>query len=67
MKGIIWHAETEGMTFDEIDVPADNSDEVNEWRASLVETVAEYDDKSDGKVGDLYHYEAEMHEAIRKR
>src|SRR5438477_4912745 len=32
MKGIIWHMETEGMTFDEIDVPADMLDEVNHWR-----------------------------------
>ncbi|HCT21803.1 MAG TPA: elongation factor G, partial [Chitinophagaceae bacterium] len=45
MKGIIWHMETEGMTFDEIDVPADMIDEANEWRQSLVEAVAEYDDK----------------------
>jgi elongation factor G len=27
MKGIIWHMETEGMTFDEIDVPADMVEE----------------------------------------
>ena len=45
MKGIIWHMETEGMTFDEIEVPADMLEEAKEWRASLVEAVAEYDDK----------------------
>jgi elongation factor G len=44
MKGIIWHMETEGMTFDEIPIPADMVDEANEWRAHLVEAVAEYDD-----------------------
>src|SRR5574343_953189 len=44
MKGIIWHAETEGMTFDEIDVPADMIDDVKHWRQNLIEAVAEYDD-----------------------
>src|SRR5436189_5425058 len=45
MKGIIWHMETEGMTFDEIPVPADMLEEANHWRAQLVEAIAEYDDK----------------------
>src|SRR5690348_10098820 len=44
-KGIIWHMETEGMTFDEVPVPDDMKAEAEEWRASLVEAVAEYDDK----------------------
>ncbi|TCJ17554.1 elongation factor G [Flaviaesturariibacter flavus] len=68
MKGIIWHMETEGMTFDEIDVPADMVDEANEWRAALVEAVAEYDDKLMEKFFDDPNSitEDEMHEAIRK-
>ena len=41
MKGIIWHMETEGMTFDEIPVPDDMMTDVLEWRAKLVEAVAE--------------------------
>src|SRR6201990_2637528 len=45
MKGIIWHMETEGMTFDEIAVPDDMKAEAEEWRAHLVEGVAAYDDK----------------------
>src|ERR1700694_5647468 len=45
MKGVIWDMETEGMTFDEIPVPEDMLEEANEWRAKLVEAVAEYDDK----------------------
>jgi elongation factor G len=45
MKGIIWHMETEGMTFDEIPVPEDMLEEANEWRGKLVEAVAEYDEK----------------------
>ncbi|MBL7740266.1 MAG: elongation factor G [Chitinophagaceae bacterium] len=68
MKGIIWHMETEGMTFDEIEVPADMVEEANEWRASLVEAVAEYDDKLMEKFFDDPNSitEDEMHEAIRK-
>ncbi len=68
MKGIIWHMETEGMTFDEIEVPADLLEEAKEWRASLVEAVAEYDDKLMEKFFDDPNSitEDEMHEAIRK-
>ncbi len=68
MKGIIWHMETEGMTFDEIPVPEDMVEEVNEWRQHLVEAVAEYDEKLLEKFFDDPNTitEDEMHEAIRK-
>src|ERR1043166_6174644 len=68
MKGIIWHMETEGMTFDEIPVPADMLEEVNEWRQNLIEAVAEYDDKLMEKFFDDPNSikEDEIHEAIRK-
>ncbi len=68
MKGIIWHMETEGMTFDEIDIPADMLEEAKEWRASLVEAVAEYDDTLMEKFFDNPDTisEDEIHEAIRK-
>jgi elongation factor G len=68
MKGIIWHMETEGMTFDEIEVPADMLEEAKEWRGVLVEAVAEYDDKLMEKFFDDPNSitEDEMHEAIRK-
>jgi elongation factor G len=68
MKGIIWHMETEGMTFDEIPVPDDMMTDVLEWRAKLVEAVAEYDDHLMEKFFDNQDSitEAEMHEAIRK-
>jgi elongation factor G len=68
MKGIIWHMETEGMTFDEIDIPGDLLEEAKEWRAKLVESVAEYDDKLLEKffVDPNSITEDEMHEAIRK-
>src|SRR6201986_2000068 len=68
MKGIIWHMETEGMTFDEIPVPDDMIEEALEWRAKLVEAVAEYDDTLLEKffVDPNSITEDEMHEAIRK-
>src|SRR5664279_1382801 len=68
MKGVIWHMETEGMTFDEIPIPADMLEESLEWRAKLVEAVAEYDDTLLEKffVDPNSITEDEMHEAIRK-
>ncbi|HRN58515.1 MAG TPA: GTP-binding protein, partial [Agriterribacter sp.] len=68
MKGVIWHNETEGMTFDEIEVPADMLEEANEWRGHLVEAVAEYDDDLMEKFFDDPNTitEDEMHTAIRK-
>jgi elongation factor G len=68
MKGVIWHMETEGMTFDEIEIPANLLEEAKEWRAKLVEAVAEYDDKLLEKffVDPNSITEDEMHDAIRK-
>ena len=68
MKGIIWHTETEGMTFDEVPIPDDMKAEAEEWRASLVEAVAEYDDTLMEKFFEDPNSisEAEIHEAIRK-
>ena len=68
MKGIIWHMETEGMTFDEVPVPADMIEEANEWRQNLIEAVAEYDDKLLEKFFEdpTSITEDEVHEAIRK-
>jgi elongation factor G len=68
MKGIIWHMETEGMTFDEIPVPDDMKEDVELWRQNLIEAVAEYDDKLLEKFFDnpASITEDEVHEAIRK-
>jgi len=68
MKGVIWHMETEGMTFDEIPVPEDMKEEAEHWRAQLVEAVAEYDDTLMEKFFDDPNSisEDEIHEAIRK-
>ena len=68
MKGVIWDMETEGMTFKEIPVPEDMVEESNFWRAKLIESVAEYDDKLMEKFFDNPDTisEDEVHEAIRK-
>ena len=68
MKGIIWHMETEGMTFDEVEVPADMKEDVEFWRQNLIEAVAEYDDKLMEKFFENPDSisEDEVHEAIRK-
>jgi elongation factor G len=67
-KGIVWHMETEGMTFDEIPVPEDMKEDVEYWRSQLIEAVAEYDDTLMEKFFDNPDTisEAEIHEAIRK-
>ncbi len=42
--GIIWDDADQGVSYKEIPVPQDMVEEVNEWRAKLLESVAEFDD-----------------------
>ncbi|MFL9485388.1 elongation factor G [Chitinophagaceae bacterium LWZ2-11] len=67
-KGIIWDDATEGMTYQEVPVPADMVEEVAHWRAQLIEAVAEYDDTLMEKFFENPDSisEDEVHEAIRK-
>ncbi len=44
-KAFEWEEETKGMTFKEVPIPADLTEDVAAWRAKLVEAVAEFDDK----------------------
>ncbi len=44
-KAIIWNEEDKGMTFSQIEIPADLLDEVAQRRAELIEAVADYDEK----------------------
>ena len=41
MKAIIWDEESRGMKFDEVDIPGDLKDKVDELREQVVETAAE--------------------------
>jgi len=43
-KGIVWNEEDQGMTYKEIEIPADVIDEARELRGQLLEAVAEFDD-----------------------
>ena len=44
-RAIVWHDENFGSTFDVVDIPAEMQDEVKEYRAALIEAVAEYDEE----------------------
>ncbi|MBT8285957.1 MAG: GTP-binding protein, partial [Flavobacteriaceae bacterium] len=43
-RAIVWNEEDLGSTFDVIDIPAEMEAEVKEYRAALIEAVAEYDE-----------------------
>ena len=67
-KAIVWNEEDMGMTFQEIEIPADLVDTVKIWKDKLVEAVAESDE---GLMEKYFEdpdsiTEAEMHSAIRK-
>ncbi len=68
MKGMIWDEAGQGMTYNEVPIPEEMMEEVNEWRQHLIEAVADYDDKLLEKFFDDPNTitENEIHEAIRK-
>ena len=43
-RGITWNEEDQGMTFQEIEIPADIVDEARQLREELLEAVAEFDE-----------------------
>ena len=43
-KGIVWNEHDMGMTFKEVEIPADIIDEARQLREELLEAVAEFDD-----------------------
>jgi elongation factor G len=67
-KAIEWDDSTQGMTFTEIEMPADLVGPAAEWREKLVEAVAEYDDTLMEKFFDDPNSitEDELKAAIRK-
>ena len=44
MKAIVWREETQGASYDVVDIPADMQADAEERRAALIEKVAESDD-----------------------
>jgi elongation factor G len=45
MRAIVWRDESLGAKFDYVDIPEDMADQVAEYRAKLIEAVAELDDE----------------------
>ncbi len=43
-KGIVWNEDDQGMTYKEVEIPADIIDEAREYRGQLLEAVAEFDE-----------------------
>ena len=43
-RAIVWHDETQGATFDVIEIPEELKEEAQEYRALLIEEVASYDE-----------------------
>ena len=43
-RAIVWHDETQGATFDVIEIPEELKDEAKKYRALLIEEVAGYDE-----------------------
>ncbi|MCG1035696.1 elongation factor G [Polaribacter sargassicola] len=44
-RAIVWHDETQGATFDVIEIPEDMKEEARKYRALLIEEVASYDEE----------------------
>jgi elongation factor G len=67
-QAIVWHEDKMGATYDIVDIPDEMKEEVKEYRANLIEAVAEYDDALLEKFFDDPESisEDEVHEALRK-
>ncbi len=44
MKGLIWQSEDKGASYDTVEIPAEYAEQAAEWRAKLLETLAEADE-----------------------
>ncbi len=68
MKAMVWDEAGLGMTYNEVPIPEDMIEEVNEWRQHLIEAVADYDENLLEKFFDDPNTitEDEIHAAIRK-
>merc|ERR1712085_81744 len=66
-RAIVWHDETQGATFDVIEIPEDMKEEARKYRALLIEEVASYDeDLLEKFMGDEDSItEDEVHAALR--
>ncbi len=67
-RGMVWNEHDQGMTWNEVPIPEDLKETVEEWRAKLIEAVAESDDSLMEKFFNDPNSlsEAEIMNAIRK-
>ncbi len=68
MKAIIWDDATQGMRFEQTEIPAELRDKAQEWHEKMVESAAEADEDLMNKyleTGDLS--EADIRKGIRAR
>ncbi len=67
MKAVIYHEDNLGVTWDEIEIPADLQEQANEYRTKLLESVSEFDDSLLEKYLEGAEIEeAEIISAVRK-
>lgn len=67
-QAIVWHDDTQGATFDVVPIPDDMKEQVAEYRAYLIEAVAEYDENLLEKFFENPDtiQEDEIHNALRR-
>ena len=66
-RAIVWHDQTQGATFDIIEIPEDLKEEARKYRALLIEEVASYDENLLEKFMEDEESitEEEVHNALR--
>lgn len=66
-RAIIWHEDNMGATFDVVEIPDELKEEAHEYRAKLIEAVAEYDENLMEKFFEDENSitEEEVHAALR--
>jgi len=66
-RAIVWHDDTQGATFDIIEIPAEMVDEVKQYRGQLIEEIAAYDENLLEKYMEDENSitEDEVHKALR--
>ena len=67
-RAIVWHEDTQGATYDTIDIPEDLKEQAHELRGQLIEAIAEYDE---GIMEKFFEDESsiteeEIHKALRE-
>jgi elongation factor G len=62
MKGLRWHTEDKGASYETVEIPAELTEQAELWRGTLIETLADHDDT----IAELYLTDGELDEAALK-